>query len=126
MNISKVHAVYFSPCSTTAQTVRTIADKAAEVLGIPVQYYDFTLPKNRKDMTEFASDELVIFGMPVYAGRIPNLILPIVQKCFRGNDALAVPVYGGSCPRFLSDYALRPENRQGRARRTPRRRSPPR
>ena len=92
MNISKVNAVYFSPCSTTAQAVRTIAEKAAEALGVPVQYYDFTLPKNRKDMTEFASDDLVIFGMPVYAGRIPNLILPIVQKCFRGNDALAVPV----------------------------------
>ncbi|MBR5228769.1 MAG: 4Fe-4S binding protein [Firmicutes bacterium] len=92
MNISKIHAVYFSPCRSTAALTRAIADRAAEELKVPVEYYDFTLSKNRKNLTEFSSDELVIFGMPTYAGRIPNLILPIVQNAFQGNDALAVPV----------------------------------
>lgn len=107
MNISKIHAVYFSPCRSTASLTRAIAEKAADVLQVPVEYYDFTLPKNRRRMTEnadfalpkdrpdiieFSADELVIFGTPTYAGRIPNKILPLVQECFMGNGALAVPV----------------------------------
>lgn len=34
----------------------------------------------------------MIWGTPVYAGRIPNKLLSYVQSCFVGNDAIAVPV----------------------------------
>ena len=95
MNIKQIRAVYFSPCGSTASLTRAVADSAALVLDVPVIYYDFTLPKNRRRMTEnadfalpvdrpdvieFSDDELVIFGTPTYAGRIPNKILPLIQE----------------------------------------------
>lgn len=40
----------------------------------------------------FSKTDLVIWGTPVYAGRIPNRLLSYVQNHFVGNDALAVPV----------------------------------
>ena len=34
----------------------------------------------------------MIFGHPVYAGRVPNLLLPFVQNSIHGDKTLAVPV----------------------------------
>ena len=36
----------------------------------------FTLPDNRKSAKAFEKEDLVVFGTPVYAGRVPNKILP--------------------------------------------------
>ena len=59
---------------------------------IPVRVVDFTLPGARQAAYRFEAGELVVFGTPTYAGRIPNRILPAVQTLFEGNGALAVPV----------------------------------
>ena len=92
MNISCVKAVYYSAVGSTEKVVTGIAEKIAAVLGVPVETYDFTLPENRTEPKVFAADQLVVFGTPVYAGRVPNKMLPIVQSNFKGEGALAVPV----------------------------------
>lgn len=92
MNIHSVAAVYFSATDTTKTVVSRIAQHAADLLDTPVRTVDFTLPGSRKSMTAFAENELVIFGVPVYAGRIPNLLLPFVQSGFSGKNTPAVPV----------------------------------
>ena len=43
-------------------------------------------------MDNLESEDLVFFSTPVYAGRIPNKMLPYVQSAFEGNGAFAVPV----------------------------------
>ena len=75
MNISCVKAVYYSAVGSTEKVVTGIAEKIAAVLGVPVETYDFTLPENRTEPKVFAADQLVVFGTPVYAGRVPNVIL---------------------------------------------------
>ena len=40
----------------------------------------------------FAAGDLVVLGVPVYAGRVPNLIMPYIKDMVHGNGALAVPV----------------------------------
>ena len=40
----------------------------------------------------YGADDLLVIGTPVYAGRIPNKMLPFVQTHFEGNGALAIPV----------------------------------
>lgn len=92
MNIQSVAAVYFSATGTTKTVVTRIAQRTAEQLDLPVRTIDFTLPQTRKNVTAFAGNELVIFGVPVYAGRIPNLLLPFVQSGFSGKNTPAVPV----------------------------------
>ncbi len=92
MKITKVWAVYFSPTGNAKKVIKTMAKKAAECLGVTMEAFDFTLPENREGVVSFESDDLVFFSTPVYAGRIPNKMLPYVQSAFEGNGALAVPV----------------------------------
>jgi ferredoxin len=91
MKIDKLWTVYFSPTGTTQKIVRTIGETAASDLGIPPAEYDFSLPKARETFPEFSQNHLVVFGVPVYAGRIPNLLLKSLGA-IRGQGALAVPV----------------------------------
>jgi ferredoxin len=39
----------------------------------------------------FGEDELLIIGLPVYAGRLPNKILPFVQNAFKGSNTPCIP-----------------------------------
>ena len=92
MKITKVWAVYFSPTGNTKKVITTMAKKAAEVLSVPMETFDFTLPENREGVTSFESEDLVFFSTPVYAGRIPNKMLPLVIRSFEGIRAFAVQV----------------------------------
>ena len=88
--ISRVYAVYFSPAGSTGAVAEHIAGTIAGKCNLPCKVIDFTLPKMRKEQYSFDENDLVIFGMPTYAGRIPNKVLPFVQTLFEGNGALAV------------------------------------
>ena len=91
MERKKVWAVYFSATDTTKKTVLTIADEAARLLGAEREDYDFTLPGMRENGFAAGKDDLVIFGTPVYAGRVPKVLLKYLAT-IQGNGALAVPV----------------------------------
>lgn len=86
-----VSAAYFSATGTTRRIASALAQEISESLHLPCKEYDFTTPSARKEPLRFSPGELVIFGTPVYAGRIPNLILPFVSSAL-GNGALAVPI----------------------------------
>ena len=88
--IHRIYAVYFSPAGSTGSVTEHISDRIAGEINVPCKVIDFTLPKMRKDKYIFDENDLVIFGMPTYAGRIPNKALPFVQSLFEGNGALAV------------------------------------
>jgi len=92
MEINKVWAVYFSPVGNTEKVVVSLAKSIAEKLNLPMEQLDYTLPAAREVKNSFSKTDLVIWGTPVYAGRIPNKLLPYVQNYFIGNGALAVPV----------------------------------
>ena len=92
MNINKVWAVYFSGTGTTGKTVCRIAERLAQALGVPCEAVSFTLPQQREGRLSFVEGDLVIFGTPVYAGRVPNVLLPFLTEKVSGNGALAVPV----------------------------------
>lgn len=89
--LSKVCAVYFSPTGTTERTVKTIAHAISKKLEIPTEIMNFTTPKHREQTLVFAADELVVFGVPVIAGRVPNVLLKFLAT-MKGNGAPAVPV----------------------------------
>ena len=92
MKIQKVTAVYYSATGNTKQVTEFIARRIGETLGVPVAADDFTLPQNRKEERHYGKEELVVFGTPVYAGRVPNKMLPEVQRLFHADGALAIPV----------------------------------
>ena len=92
MEIKSVWAVYFSGTGTTEKVVTTLAKDLAQSLNAPYQTFCFNLPQSREGELAFGPQDLVVFGVPVYAGRVPNLLLPYIQNKVKGQNTPAVPV----------------------------------
>ena len=92
MEIKSVWAVYFSGTGTTEKVVTTLARDLAQSLNAPYQTFCFNLPQSREGELAFGPQDLVVFGVPVYAGRVPNLLLPYIQNKVKGQNTPAVPV----------------------------------
>ena len=92
MQIKTVWAVYFSGTGTTEKVVTALARSMADKLGSDFQSYCFNTPAQREKALEFSGEDLVVLGVPVYAGRVPNLLLPYVRDSIRGSGTPAVPV----------------------------------
>jgi NAD-dependent dihydropyrimidine dehydrogenase PreA subunit len=94
-NIS-VKTFFFSTTQTTKKIVAGIAGGLARMSGgKEVEDVDFTLPGTRKEPASFGGQDFVVAGIPVYAGRVPNVLLKYLRTV-RGNGAraVAVAVYG--------------------------------
>ena len=87
----KVWGIFFSPCGNVDALIHAMADAAGTRLGVQARYIDFTLPRARKQTYTFGPGDLVFVGVPVYAGRVPNKIMPFVQQQIQGPGAAAVP-----------------------------------
>lgn len=92
MKLGKIWAVYFSGTGTTRRTVERIAGGIASRLNLPAESVDFSRPAVRQETLRFGEKDLVVFGTPVYAGRVPNVLLPFLLERIVGGGALAVPV----------------------------------
>lgn len=86
-----IYAVYFSPTGTTKKVVTHIARYIAKIRQCAVCKIDYTSPSVRKNGLTFSAKDLVIFGMPTYAGRVPNLIAKDFSQ-ISGNGAKCVPI----------------------------------
>jgi len=88
----KINALYFSATGTTEKVVTGLARAVAQGYGgESVNILDFTLPDFRKQPLSFSPEDLVIAGVPVIAGRVPNVLLKYLNS-IEGNGALAVAV----------------------------------
>ena len=97
MIMKNIYTIYFSPTGGTKKIAEALSDHLSQLLHIPAQSIDLTLPANRPISYHFDSDTLVILAVPVYAGRIPNKLLPDLEKCLNGNGQttiIPVSVYG--------------------------------
>lgn len=89
----KITAMYFSPTGTTQKAVTGIARQLSARMnhdGDP-NVFDFTLPEGRRQQAIFSKNDLVVLGVPVIAGRIPNVLLKYLNS-MAGHGALAVAV----------------------------------
>ena len=105
MDIKKIYVLCFSPTGGTAHIAQAAADVLARRLGAEQERIDFTLPPHRQTQYRFRPDELLVMASPVYAGRLPNKLLPEYQEKIWGQNTPAVPlcVFGNRSP----DEALR-------------------
>lgn len=67
-----------------------IASAIAGQMGMEAEIIDFTLPTAREKPLKFGAEELGIFGTPVIAGRVSNVLLKYLDT-IEGNGAAAVP-----------------------------------
>ena len=97
MNITEIKTVFFSPTGGTKKTALALSERLSKLLSVPADYIDITLPANRKTAYSFSEHTLVVLAVPVYAGRIPNKLLPDLQNCIKGSKKtpiITVSVYG--------------------------------
>jgi len=88
----KITLIYFSPTGTTENILKAVA--AGLSPEEPV-YIDASKPAIRENTYSFKHDELVIIGIPVYAGRVPETVLPFLSELQGDNtQAVLIAVYG--------------------------------
>lgn len=105
----RVRAMYFSGTNTTAKVTAGIAyklwqelDKTENKINVsgetddPINYVkaaniNFTPKKARDKAYAFDANDIVVFGTPVIAGRVPNVLLKFLDT-LEGGGAMAVPV----------------------------------
>lgn len=97
MKISEIIGIYFSPTGGTQRIVETAIETLSARFSVPCRTLSYTTPANREQAFNIPSDALVVWGTPVYAGRIPNKTLPFVDTFIqgKGNPLIAIAVYGG-------------------------------
>ena len=91
MNIKNIHLAYFSATFSTKRIVREIASQFKK----PVIEYDITSDVLKDDVSLGSDGDLLIVGVPSYAGRVPEMAVRSLRR-FLGNNtpAIIVSVYG--------------------------------
>lgn len=92
MEIKRVCALYFSATGNTEKTVSLLAETLSEKWGVPLVRMPFTKPVDREKEYCFTQFDFVVVGLPTYAGKLPNKILPELKTQLRGNGAPAAAV----------------------------------
>lgn len=91
MNIESVGLVYFSP----TQTTRKILEGIAQGVNATTERYDLTSAASSARNVREIMHDLVIIGAPVYAGRLPPVMVSRFKRIKgKGMPAVIVVVYG--------------------------------
>lgn len=92
----KITILYFSPTGTTKKTLRIFGNKLAESLHTdPIQEMDLTPKKSREKKYCFSENDLVVLGLPVYAGRVPNVLKEFIASIQGGGaKGVAITLFG--------------------------------
>lgn len=92
--VKRVVGLYFSPYGKTAKITKMILAEIGKQLReycvdeIPLEYHDLMTTPPR-DLRGFDSETVVVVGMPVYSGRIPELCNALIRQ-LDGNGAYAL------------------------------------
>ena len=104
--IYRVRGMYFSGTGTTEKIVSAVAGRMAAALAQRLERpgreatalriekapdINFTPPKAREQVYRFDEHDIIVFGVPVIAGRVPNVLLSFLNT-LEGDGAMAVPV----------------------------------
>ena len=110
----KIWEIFFSPLGDTARVCAACAAALAEGGGgnalaeggggnalaetgggADICVYDFTLPAARQCFPPVSKEDIVVFGVPTYAGRVPNVLLKYLHTIEgRGAAAIALVTFG--------------------------------
>ena len=93
---ANVHAVYFSPTGSSRAMAQEVASVLAQDMSLThAEDWDWTFPEARAAEYNVGAGDVLVFAFPVYAGRIPQLLLEPLER-LNGQGAYVVPlaVYG--------------------------------
>ena len=105
-----LYIAYFSPTGTTRRIAASVGKALFEIFLCRAQVVDLTPPAARLRGRTFAEEDVVVFGAPVYGGRVPPLLLPAL-RLWNGGGAKAVVLSVWS---IIAIFAVRGELLGGR------------
>lgn len=86
-----LYNVFFSPTGTTRAVVDKVADAIAADLDISNIIVNLTQPTKRPVAVGGEAGNVLVFGFPVYGGRVPAVLADSIKK-FDGEGVYAIPV----------------------------------
>lgn len=91
-----IHAVYFSPTGSSRALAQEAASVLAQQLSQPhAEDWDWTFPEGRAAAYPVSAGDVLVFAFPVYAGRVPQLLLePLGRLAGQGAHVVPLAVYG--------------------------------
>lgn len=94
-----IKAVFFSPTGTTEKYIKTIVSRLMNGVTAwnAIKYINITDFEVREGIESLRIErgDLLVLGVPVYAGRVPNILLPFLSRIKSdGGRAIAVVNYG--------------------------------
>jgi NAD-dependent dihydropyrimidine dehydrogenase PreA subunit len=89
----KVNGVWFSPTGTTKKIVSVVSQSIKNNMGNDCELFktSFTTLDEREKILVYGRSDIVVLGVPVYAGRVPNILLKYLDT-MKGNGAVAIPI----------------------------------
>ena len=93
---ASVHTVFFSPTGSSRAMAQQVASVLAKQLGLNhARDRDWTFPEGRAAAHSVGPEDVLVFAFPVYAGRVPQLLLePLAHLAGQGGSAVLLAVYG--------------------------------
>ena len=90
--MKKINLMYFSPTGTSKKIGLEIGARLLKAdnfeKGLEI---DFTLPEARESGQSFREDDILIIALPVYAGRLPNVLLDYLAT-IKGQGSIGIPI----------------------------------
>ncbi len=88
-----IYGMYFSPTHGTEKVVQHIMMGLASGLSEGAAgCINITPHESREEDAIFGPGDILIIGVPTYAGRVPNKIMPYLRDSIEGTGALCIPV----------------------------------
>ena len=92
MSDLKTQAIFFSPTNSTLKITTTISDA---LKFEKLQDLNLTFPSKRRLENIGAKADILIFGVPVYMGKIPSMVVPTIKNMIGKNRwIIPIAVYG--------------------------------
>ena len=90
-----LHVVYFSPTGGTRRVARRLLSAARTALTtFDLFEHDITLPEMRTGSLHFGPEDLVLFAVPSYFGRMPAILRGFKGLAAEGAIGVPVAVFG--------------------------------
>lgn len=90
--MKRLNIMYFSPTGTTESTIKEIGQGLLDNKDIiQGDIIDFTHPSIREKAVSFLENDILLIGVPVYAGRVPNVLLKYLNT-IKGEATVAIPI----------------------------------
>lgn len=95
MKYHELKNVYFSPTGSTRKVIMATAKN----IGLKSISYDLSVHKVKKPLMHFQANDFVLFGAPVYGGRIPATFLDYFDQ-LKGEQTPAAILVTYGCREF--------------------------